>query len=195
MKKDFTTKKKLFIIADAGCATGFAQVTHNLVDYLYMQYEVHIMGINYYGDPHPIQEKAKLYNPSARAHEDYYGTQRVKELLALIKPDVIFLINDPWVASSYVPLLKDSPAVKILYTPVDGLNIKSEFITPLNDVFDVVVGYTEFGITELKRGGLKTDTTVIPHGVNTKLYKPIDKKAARTRNKFADDWFIVNVTD
>ena len=192
--KSYTKKPKLFIIADAGVDTGFAQVTHNLVEHLHLRYEVHIMGINYYGDPHPIQSKAKLYNPSARAQGDYYGTARVKELLRSIEPDIVFLINDPWVAASYVPLLKGYKGAKVLYTPIDGTNIKNDFITPLND-FTHIVGYTQFGVTELLKGGLTVETSVIPHGVNTKLYKPIDMKEAREKNGFPMDWFIVNITD
>lgn len=193
--KELSIKKKLFIIADAGVDTGFAQVTHNLVDHLSERWDVHIMAINYFGDPHPIQSKARLYNPSARQQGDYYGTARVKELLHTIKPDVIFLINDPWVAKSYVPLLKGYDAPKVLYTPIDGLNIDKDFVVPLNDEFKHVVGYTHFGIEQLRLSGLTTATSVIPHGVNKKIYKPVDKHEARARNNFSDDWFIVNVTD
>ena len=187
-------KKKLFIIADAGVDTGFAQVTHNLVEHLAQSWDIHILGINYWGDPHPIQSKAKLYNPAAKAQGDYYGTARVQELLHTIKPDVIFLINDPWVAASYVPLLKYD-ARKVLYTPIDGKNIKHEFVEPLNEAYNHVVGYTQFGINELRASGLTLATSVIPHGVNKKIYKPIDRADARQRNGFGEDWFIVNVTD
>ena len=195
MTKGQSTKKKLFIIADAGVDTGFAQVTHNLVEHLADRWNIHIMAINYYGDPHPIQAKAKLYNPSARQQGDYYGTARVRELLYTIKPDVILLINDPWVAVSYVPLLQGYEAPKVLYVPIDAQNINAEFVTPLNDSFTHVIGYTQFGINELRKSGLTTATSVIPHGVNKKLYKPIDRNEARQRNGFGNDWFIVNVTD
>ena len=58
--KGFSIKKKLFIIADAGVDTGFAQVTHNLVEHLADKWDIHIMGINYWGDPHPIQSKTTI---------------------------------------------------------------------------------------------------------------------------------------
>ena len=189
------TKKKLFIIADAGCDTGFANVTHNLVNNLFEKWEIHILGINYYGDPHPIQNKARLYNPSAKVQGDFYGTARVEELLHKIKPDVTFLINDPWVAASYVPLIKKSESAKVLYTPIDGANINEDFISPLNTIFDYIVGYTQYGIDQIQAGGFTGKTTVIPHGVDKKLYKPLDMKEARDKNGFPMDWFIINVTD
>ena len=41
--KDYTSKKKLFIIADAGVDTGFANVTHNLVEHLWTSWDIHIV--------------------------------------------------------------------------------------------------------------------------------------------------------
>lgn len=192
----YTVKKKLFIISDCGADTGFGSVAHNLIENLYTQWEIHVLAINYQGDPHPIQAKAKLYNPSAKVQGDYYGTARVGELLQRIKPDVILMINDPWVASSYVPLIEKAKytGAIVLYTPIDGYNVMNAYIEPLNSLTHVV-GYTQFGVEQLQKGGLTISTSVIPHGVNTKLYKPIDIRHARDKQGFSNDWYIVNVTD
>ncbi len=187
-------KKKLFVIADAGCDTGFAQVTHNLVEHLAERWDIHVLGINYYGDPHPIQAKCKLYNPAAKVQGDSYGINRIKELLAFIKPDVVFLINDPWVGAEYIKLLVDFDGPKILYTPIDATDLKRKYIDPLN-AYDHVIAYTEFGKAQLQLKGLEKPISVIPHGVNTKLYHPIPMEEAKKRNTFPSDWYIVNVTD
>jgi len=189
-------KKKILMISDAGADTGFASVAHNLIENLWTQWDIHVLAINYQGDPHPIQAKAKMYNPSAKAQGDYYGINRIAELVFKIKPDVIFLINDPWVASSYAPLIKKSgyTGAIVLYTPIDGYNIMRDYVEPLNE-FTHVVGYTQFGIDQLKHSGLEVPTSVIPHGVNKKLWKPLDRLEARKKQEFGEDWFIVNVTD
>lgn len=189
-------KRKLFIIADAGADTGFASVTHNLIDNLYDRWDIHVLAINYQGDPHPLQSKAKMYYPAAKAQGDFYGINRIAELTHKIKPDIVFLINDPWVASSYQPLLEKSgyKGPIVLYTPVDGYNVMPAYVQPLN-TFTHVVGYTQFGIDRLKESGLEVPTSVIPHGVNKKLWKPIDRAEAREKQGFEQDWFIVNVTD
>jgi len=194
--KQYSAKKKLFIMADAGADTGFASVTHNLIENLYDKWEIHVLAINYQGDPHPIQSKAKLYNPSAKVQGDYYGTARISELMHVVKPDVVFMINDPWVASSYQPLLEKSvyKGPIVLYTPIDGLNVMSDYIKPIN-AFTHVVGYTQFGVDQLRLGGLEIPTSVIYHGVNKKLWKPLDRAEAREKQGFGQDWFIVNVTD
>ena len=187
-------KPVLFIFADAGADTGFSQVTHNLIDQLWTQYDIHVLAINYYGDPHPIQKKAKLYNPAARYQGDFYGSKRVADLLSQVKPDLFFMINDPWVASGYLPLLKTYKGPKVLYTPIDALNLKRSYIEPLNE-FDYVIGYTQFAVDQMLERGLTTNVTHLPHGVDTKLYKPIDQQEAREKNGFPPEWFIINVTD
>jgi len=192
--KSYTVKPKLFVMADAGCDTGFAQVTHNLVEHLYTSFDIHILAINYYGDPHPIQSKAKLYPPTAKVQGDVYGQSRVGELIAQIKPDLVFMINDPWVATSYLPLLKGYKGAKVLYTPVDALKLKREFVEPLN-AFDKVIGYTHFAVEQLRESGYTGAADVIYHGVNTQLYKPIDRAEARERNGFGQDWFMINSTN
>lgn len=190
------SKKKILMISDAGCDTGFASVSHNLIEQLYDKWDIHVLAINYQGDPHPIQSKAKMYNPSARVQGDFYGTARISELIHTVKPDLVFMINDPWVASSYAPLLEKAKynGPIVLYTPIDGKNVMSDYITPIN-AFTHVVAYTQFGADQLIAGGLTIPTSVIPHGVNKKLWKPTDRFDARERQGFGQDWFIVNVTD
>jgi glycosyltransferase involved in cell wall biosynthesis len=192
----FTAKRKLMIIADAGADTGFAQVTHNLIENLFDKWDIHVLAINYQGDPHPLQSKAKMYNPSAKVQGDFYGINRVAELTHKVQPDVMLLINDPWVASSYQPIIEKSgyKGAVVLYTPIDGHNVMSAYIEPLNN-FTHAVGYTQFGVDQLRKGGLLIPATVIPHGVNKKLWKPTDKAEAREKQGFPDDWYIVNVTD
>ncbi len=187
-------KKKLFIMADAGADTGFAQVTHNLVEHLHSRWDISILAINYNGDPHPLQKQAKLYYPAADVQGDLYGVSRINGLLHRIKPDLLFMINDPWVAASYIPYFEKHKIPRVLYTPVDGYGLKEEYIEPLK-AFNHIVGYTQFAVDQLRIFDKTTPMSHLPHGVNTKLYKPISRKEARARNGFPDDWFIVNVTD
>lgn len=188
-------KKKLFIIADAAVDTGFATVTHNLVDNLHQRWDISILGINYYGDPHPVQKKAALWSPTGLMQGDVYGFNRVKTLLTNHNPDAVLVINDPWIAAEYTNTWKDTPGVKFLYTPIDAANIKPMFVTEINKGYDHVIGYTEFGIRELTRAGLSLPSSVIPHGVNPKMYFPLDKAKVRTDAGLDPSWFIVQVVD
>lgn len=188
-------KQNLLIIADAGVDTGFANVTHNLIHNLHRTWNINVLAINYYGDPHPIQTEAQLWNPSGTMHGDLYGFSRIQTLAANTKADVVLVINDPWIAAEYVPQLKKITAKKVLYTPVDAKNIKSMFVNRINEGFNHVIAYTEFGSNELIRAGLQLPTSVIPHGIDRTLYFPIDKAEVRRKAEIRDDYFIVQVVD
>jgi D-inositol-3-phosphate glycosyltransferase len=188
-------KKKLFIIADAAVDTGFATVTHNLVESLYAGWDISILGINYYGDPHPVQKKASLWSPTGVMQGDVYGFQRVKALLTNFNPDAVLVINDPWIAAEYTNTWKDTPGVKILYTPVDAENIKPMYVDMINKGYDHVIGYTQFGVDQLKLAGLTLPTSVIPHGVDRKNFYPMDKAWVRNEAGLDPEWFIVQVVD
>lgn len=188
-------RKKLFIIADAAVDTGFATVTHNIVNELHTRWDISILGINYYGDPHPIQKKAEVWSPSAIIQGDVYGLSRVKTLLGNIEPDVVLVINDPWIASEYARPFMGTPGVKILYAPIDASNIKPMYTQAINGSFDHVIGYTQYGVDQLKHAGLTVPTSVIPHGVDTQLFYPLDQKEVRLMAELDPDWFIVQVVD
>lgn len=153
-----------------------------------------MLAINYLGDPHPIQAKAKLYNPASKIVGDVYGINRINPLIAQLKPALVFFINDPWVGGSYAEIIKDQKVPKVLYTPVDAELLKREYLEKLK-LFDHIVPYTHFAKEQLSIYGLDVPMTVIGHGVDTNLFKPADKYKAREANGFDPSWFIVNVTD
>lgn len=189
--------KKLFIIADGLVDTGFARVSHSLIENLHKHWKIDILAINHYGDSHPIQKLDNLtvWCPTAQTPGDVYGMTRVKSLLNGIKPDAVLVINDPWIASEYVPVLKDTPGKKILYTPIDAKNIKRMFAEEINKGFDHVVAYTEFGRQELTAAGLNTQISIIPHGIDKNVFYPLKKDEVRKQAGLETDFYIVQVVD
>lgn len=195
-------KGKLLIISDAAAATGFAQVSHNLIMRLSIDWDIHVLAINFNGDPHPIQQYAKLYYPQAKQPLDYYGYSRVKELIAKIQPDITFLINDAWILAEYLRAMpKEIKTKLVFYSPVDAVNVKPMYVEPLNR-FDRGIAYTKFGAKQLALSGYKGQLDVIPHGVDTSVFFPMDKNEVRqtmvdrklVKNLGVDD-FIVQVVD
>lgn len=188
-------KKNLFIIADAGVNTGFATVSHNLIDHLHTRWNIDVLAINYQGDPHDIQKKARLWNPAGTMYGDLYGLSRVSVLSNNLKSDVILMINDPWIAAEYTSQLKKSIGKKVLYTPVDAKNIKSMYVDEINKSFDHVITYTQFGADQLLESGLKLPYSVIPHGVDRQNFFPVDQTFAREKSGIDNKYFIVQVVD
>jgi D-inositol-3-phosphate glycosyltransferase len=187
------TKKKLFIVADAAVTTGFATVTHNLIEHLHKTWDIDVLAINYYGDSHEIQQKARLWCPVANQPGDVYGLTRMQTLLKGIKPDTVLFINDPWILSEYAAVIKDTPGKKIGYTPIDAKNIKPMFVEEINKVFDHLIAYTEFGKTELVNAGLSIPSSVISHGIDKSHYFPLNKADVRKQAGLDPNWYIVQL--
>lgn len=177
---------KLLAVADAVAHTGFANLLHSVLDPIKRDWEVHVLGINYMGDPHPYPYA--IYPASLGG--DVYGFNRLPQLLDAIQPDIVFLINDPWILKDYIPVIKQRNIPCVVYTPVDSPNIKSDFATPLNDV-NRVIGYTQFAVDELVKAGLTSKTSVVPHGADITLFRPMSKQEAREKLGLKQDWFVV----
>jgi D-inositol-3-phosphate glycosyltransferase len=170
-------KLQLLVIADTPTiSTGFGTVSENvLLNLPQNDWDIHILGINYLGDPHHYQSRWKIY-PTG----DTYGAGRIKTLLENIKPHCIWILNDTWVAAKYIQAIKqvDKNVPIVVYTPVDAPGTKPEFVLPLNAATHVVT-YTHWAQQELIKAGLTVASSVIAHGVNRQLFYPVDKTEAR----------------
>lgn len=177
---------KVLAVADAVAHTGFATLLHSQLDELKRDWDITVLGVNYMGDPHHYPYP--IYPASLGG--DVYGINRLPGLLDGLKPDVVYLINDPWILKDYVPIVKQRDIPMVVYTPVDSPNIKKEFAEPLNDV-DRVIGYTQFAVDELQKAGLTAKTSVMPHGADVTLFRPVPRAEAREKLGLKDEWFIV----
>lgn len=189
-------KQVLLWIGDAVAHTGFATVTHGVLQHLHDLWDVHVIGINYRGDPHTYPYT--IWPASRGGEEDLYGIRRLPELLRRLQPAVVCILNDPWVVTYYLPVLqeyKKHRAVRLYaYVPVDGYNIDRRFSVPLNEL-DAVVTYTEFGYQQLKQGGYTKQKYVIPHGVDLSVFHPVPKNEARALLQLDNQWFIVGLVN
>jgi D-inositol-3-phosphate glycosyltransferase len=186
-----TDKLKLLLVADAVMQTGFARVTHSVLEHLYPLMDVSVLGVNFNGDATPYQKKYDLY--PAMLGGDVWGAQRLPGLIEKIRPDVIMIINDPWNVAQYLEVI--DPAFKIpvvAYMPVDAPNQMAG--RSLNGLSRAIT-YTNFGRKHLTLGGFNGRCDVIPHGVDTKLYYPMPTEEARAKlglkNKLPENAFVV----
>ena len=185
--------KKLLIIADFACHTGFAVVAENLARRL-AGWDVHVLAVNYKGDPSPLAQRFPLY--PAWLGGDSMGVGRLAPLIRHVQPDVILAINDPWIVTHYVEALGEiggAPPL-VAYMPVDGTSLRAADVAPLNGLAHAVA-YTRFGLAELRRAGLETPATIIPHGVDLASFHPLDQAETRTRYGLPADMFAVLILD
>src|SRR5678815_4522012 len=130
--------RRLLWIGDAVAATGFARSTHAVLDVLRETWDVHVLGINYLGDPHPYPYDIYPCYPGG----DAFGINRTPKIVKKLQPDLVILQNDPWNIPHYTKRLKDTTFVCVV--PVDGLNCRGEGLNGAK----LCVFWTEFGRRE-----------------------------------------------
>ena len=189
-----TTKKKLLWCGDIVAMTGFARVTENVLARLKDDYEVVVLGHNWWGDPTPLQEHYKIYPSSNRFQQAPFGEERIREVVEKEKPDIVFTINDMWIINEQYKKIADlhqEGKFKFVgYAPMDSYAWTGCLADTAND-WDGIVSYTEFGAHEFIAGGINKPVAVIPHGVTSGQFYPMDKSEARKRLNLKDDIFIV----
>jgi len=181
-------KPRALWVGDAVVQTGFARCTHAACGALHEGgWDVRVLGLSHYGDTYAYPyEILPAYQP-LDGGRDGYGLGRIASQVERFEPDVVVLLNDPWNVPAYLDTLKqfrdqaaemgiafEIPPV-IGWLAVDALNQHGE---PLNRLAHVVT-WTRFAAEELKRGGYEGEPAIVPLGVNSELFRPVDKAAAR----------------
>lgn len=172
-------KKNLLWVGDAGVPSGFARATHEILNVLYPDYNVTVLGMNYRGDPH--EYPYKLY--AAFAGGDFFGVGRLIWMCDLVKPDVIVIQNDGWNFPFYIEQLQSAKEYKnvpvVAIVAVDGKNFRGEWL----DGVSYAIFWTQFALDEARDGGFKGPARVIPLGVDLTTFYPVDKREARTNRR------------
>lgn len=186
-----TVPKTILWLGDAVVKTGFSRCTHAVCDHLHsLGWNVHVLGINYYGDPHKYSYKIyPCYQPVDGGH-DKFGVTRLPLLIDRIKPDIVVILQDPWNINGYFQELEEWEELKrragvevssrpkiISWLAVDSKNQHSEHLNKL----DHIIVWTEFAVEEIKRGGYEKGISIVPLGVDTDIFRPIPKSEARQR--------------
>lgn len=164
-------KKRILVIGDAVASTGFARSTHKICDVLRERHEVHVLGLNYFGDPHDYPYK--IY--PAVSGGDIAGLGRVAGLVDSIAPAAVVIQNDPWNFQPYLKRIGNVPTIG--FVAVDGKNVKGSELAGLTRA----VFWTEFGRDECVKGGWTGKSEIVPLGVDTELYLPQDRGLVRAK--------------
>lgn len=172
--------------------TGFARCTRAACAALHEAgHEVTVLGINESGDPHeypyPIYPAVSLRDRSRR----FFGEDRLPALSARLKPDVIVLLQDPWNAPAYLSAFEE---LEIERPPVVGwlaVDSKNHPGSAELDALHHVVTWTQFAIDELRAGGYTGPASIVPLGVDTTLFRPVDLGASRKGLSIPEGAFIV----
>ncbi len=185
---------KIFWFGDAVSNTGFARVTHSILDHLAKKHEVVVYGINYGGDPHNYP--FKIYPACTTANPaDKFGLGRIQNIITAEKPDFVICLNDIWIVNQVwerIHLIKDQLKFKfIAYFPTDSEWYPLSMLRFIKD-WDFPVTFTQEQAQRLLAHGIKPQRLgVLPHGIDQGKFFPIDRDEARNRLKLPLDKFIV----
>jgi glycosyltransferase involved in cell wall biosynthesis len=189
-----TKKAKLLWCGDIVAMTGFARVTENVISRLKDDFEIVVLGNNWWGDPTPLQQVYKMYPSSNRHQTAPFGEQRIREIVEVEQPDVVFTINDMWIINEQYRQIADlhkAGKFKFVgYAPMDSYAWTGCLADTANE-WDAVVSYTEFGAHEFMAGGITKPISVIPHGVTPGQFYPKDKAEARRKLGLKEESYIV----
>lgn len=199
-------KTKVIFYGDSPtCATGFGQVSRNILPALHEsgRYEVDILGINYWGDPH--EYPFKIWPMAVNNQRDPYGRQRLQQHLhdPRLDFDILFFLQDTFILE-FIPQLVESLKKSgkrfksVFYYPVDGIP-KENWIKAANSV-DYPVTYSEFAREQSIKvvPEIEERIRVLPHGVNPKVFFPLpDSQVQQFRQQFfgphANKFVLTNV--
>jgi glycosyltransferase involved in cell wall biosynthesis len=188
------TKPRLLWVGDFIATTGFARVSHNVIDRLKDKYEIVILATNFHGDSCEEQKQFRIYPASNRFQQEPFGEGRIREIVEREQPDIVFTMNDCWIINEQYRRIADlhqSQGFRFVgYMPMDSYNWVGCLADTANQ-WDAVISYTEFGAHEFIRAGIQKTITVIPHGVTPGQFKPGDKIEARKKLGLDTDLFIV----
>ena len=188
-----TNKPKLLWIADFAAMTGFGRVSGAILPRIKEKYDITVLACNWLGDPVEEQKDFRMFPASNRFQQAPFGEERIREIVEREQPDIVFTLNDPWIASDQYRRIQDLHQQKkfkfVAYLTMDSYNWLSG-IDPHIAEWDSVVTFTEFGAYEFFKAGIKKPITIIPHGLDADIFYPIDKKEARKELGLKEDIFI-----
>jgi glycosyltransferase involved in cell wall biosynthesis len=184
---------KILWYGDILSNTGFARVSHSILEHLARTNEVVAFGINYTGDPHDLPFRvypAGTVNPS-----DRFGIGRLPQVIEKEKPDFVICLNDIWIVNQVwerIHLLKDSIKFKfIAYFPVDSEYYVSSMLSYISD-WDFAITFSIEQAQRLMAQGARPKLLgVVPHGLDEGKFFPIDQNEARRMLRLPEDKFIV----
>ncbi len=166
-------KPRLLWIGDALVPTGFATVTHSVLRHLRRDWEIVVSGVNYDGSPHALPYRVM----PAWQGGDMWGMNRFRDLCAEFAPSAVIINNDWWNVAEFAKLApKEIPVIG--YMPVDGGHLNPAAMRELNRLH-AAVWYTGFGHREAVKAGFKGKRHVIPHGIDTGVFHPMNRAEAR----------------
>jgi D-inositol-3-phosphate glycosyltransferase len=177
---------RILFIGHAGIPTGFARVTESILRELSAAFECHHLGISLHQAPAAADSRWRVHPNPAGLH----SASGLRRLLESIQPDLIVVVDEPWVAVRLAPALSGlGNGRSIFYGAVDSPASVGPHVAAALAQFDCFVAFTGFG-RRLAASSLRTNggrlprLETIPHGVD-EAFHPLDPSDFRASRRLA----------
>jgi len=181
--------KRVLIISDCPTLnTGYARVSRLIASSLHTAgYHVKYLPCNA-----TLSESDKEfdYDVDNFDYNDRYFNRRIGDVLTKYKPSLTIVVGE-FIYLGYIGSVCRSLNLKSLYyIPVEGENYPPHFVYYQGGHIDYkltiakfhyIVAYSEFGKNQVHKQLPGIVHTVIPHGVNANVFRPLDKLECRKK--------------
>lgn len=149
--------------------TGYGTVTKN-VCYRLLKVGYNVATLNYWGHSGRVLtlDGLKQY-PNAF---EMYGQDAAKFGVYDFKPHVFITLFDCWIGRGWLPNVHPRWCV---YTPVDHYPLMTPTFNVVRHAYRIIA-MCQYAQDQFKQAGL--ESTLIPHGVESEVFKPLPDKAA-----------------
>lgn len=177
---NWTRKPKVLVVGDSSCIhTGFARVIKTICTNLYKTGNYELKTIGWFHRPTdeivPYDIIETKRDNRTVAEEDKYSAHTFPKVVTKWEPDIVVAIGDVWMIE-HIALSPLRPRFKlVIYVPIDGMPIPEKW-TKVFAAADVTVAYGQFGrAIMLSRNPNLKNITIINHGVDTEIFKPLEE--------------------
>jgi len=165
--------------------TGYAVVTAHLAK-IFKELGHEVIIFAYYGIE---RENVIMWNgiPIIPRYRDPWGRDIYQEHYKRCKADILMPIFDIWVTRDI-----GKHARVVAYSPTDHEPVAPFLLDAFRHCWKIVP-FCKWAEKELKKAGLKQVLQYIPHGVDTKIFKPLNKEECRKKWGVKDADFVIGV--
>lgn len=180
---------KILVMTDSPkIDTGFGRVGREVWSHLNATGKYDITAIGWFHQdsnrevPYTVYPTRKNPTKGHPSQEDKYAHHSFPEIVEKIKPDVVWTLGDMWM-TDHVKECKGRDSFKwVGYFPIDGEPVPRRWGQVVEDM-DVSVAYGEYGLNVIKQRAPNANLSYIYHGVNTKLFAPMDENRRASEKK------------
>ena len=196
--------KIIFFATYPNLPIGYSRIGNILSNFFAEQnHTVYYLGISNYNvvnisrEIHPnIKIIDALAEERKKGSNELYGVNVICDLIEEIKPDLLFIYNDIIVISRIFNnfIEKNIKRDFKVFTYLDLVYDyeKIELIEHVNKFSDLILVFSDCWKNNLISMGISEDKIyILPHGIDTKKFYPIDKILSREQFGFNKDDFII----